>query len=298
MQQWHLLLFRDLAPGFGLHLQMIKLGEYNTLVVLRKMEQGLYLGDDSGESVLLPNRYIPQGTEVGDTITVFVYNDSEDRIVATTLQPKITLNKFACLQVESVTPHGAFLGWGLAKDIFVPFSEQPRKMEAGEHYIVYLYLDAVTNRLVASGKLNKFLKNENTNLKNRAEVDLLIEETTDLGVNVIINDRFKGLIHRTDIFQDLKYGERKKGFIKLIREDKKIDVCLQLSGYENILPNEQKILALLKEQKGFLPLNDYSSPDEIKAVLGMSKKVFKKAVGSLFKQRVIRIEEKGISLVR
>ncbi|HEY4799557.1 MAG TPA: GntR family transcriptional regulator, partial [Bacteroidia bacterium] len=135
-------------------------------------------------------------------------------------------------------------------------------------------------------------------LKNRAEVDLLIEETTDLGVNVIINDRFKGLIHRTDIFQDLKYGERKKGFIKLIREDKKIDVCLQLSGYENILPNEQKILALLKEQKGFLPLNDYSSPDEIKAVLGMSKKVFKKAVGSLFKQRVIRIEEKGISLVR
>ena len=279
-----------------LHLQMINLGEYNTLEVLRHLEQGMYLGDDSDESVLLPNRYIPKGTQIGDTLTVFIYNDSEDRIIATTLHPKVTLNKFACLSVSTVTEHGAFLDWGLAKDIFVPFSEQVKKMQEGENHIVCLYLDEVTNRLAASGKLNKFLKNETFDVKEKDEVDLLIGEKTDIGMNVIINDRYKGILYRNEIFQEVHYGDRKKGFIKKIRDDHKIDVSLQRTGYENVQPSEKKILARLKEGKGFLPLNDYSTPEEITAMLEMSKKVFKKAIGSLFKQRIIRIEKKGIYL--
>ncbi len=273
---------------------MINIGEYNRLLVLRQLEQGMYLGDDSGESVLLPNKYIPEGTKIGDTISVFIYNDSEDRIIATTLQPKVTLHKFAALDVVSVTSQGAFLDMGLAKDIFVPFSEQSNKLEEGESCIVYLYLDKITNRLVASGKINKFLKNENSTLKEKDEVDVLIGERTDIGINVIINDCYKGIIYQNEIFQNLYYGDRKKGYIKKIREDAKIDVSLQKLGYENVQLNEQKILSILKEKDGFLALNDYSSPEEITTVLEMSKKVFKKAIGSLFKQRLIRIEKKGI----
>ena len=273
---------------------MINIGEYNRLLVLRQLEQGMYLGDDSGESVLLPNKYIPEGTKIGDTISVFIYNDSEDRIIATTLQPKVTLHKFAALDVVSVTSQGAFLDMGLAKDIFVPFSEQSNKLEEGESCIVYLYLDKITNRLVASGKINKFLKNENSTLKEKDEVDVLIGERTDIGINVIINDCYKGIIYQNEIFQNLYYGDRKKGYIKKIREDAKIDVSLQKVGYENVQHNEQKILSILKEKDGFLALNDYSSPEEIATVLEMSKKVFKKAIGSLFKQRLIRIEKKGI----
>lgn len=260
------------------------------------MEQGFYLGDDSGESVLLPNRYIPEGVSIGDTLNVFIYNDSEDRIIATTLHPKITLNKFACLKVVLVTDHGAFMDWGLAKDIFVPFREQAKKMEEGDTYIVCLYLDEATNRLAASSKINKFLKNETIEVKEKEEAELLIAEITDIGINVIINDRYKGILYQDEIFQTLNYGERVKGYIKKIREDKKIDVSLQKSGYENVLPNEKKILDKLNQNNGFLKLNDYSSPEEIAAVLEMSKKTFKKAIGSLFKQRIIRIEEKGIYL--
>jgi len=275
---------------------MINLGKFNTLTILRRLEQGFYLGDDSGESVLLPNRYISEGMSIGDTLTVFIYNDSEDRIVATTLHPKITLNKFECLRVTSVTGHGAFMDWGLAKDIFVPFREQAKKMQEGETHIVCLYLDKISNRLAASGKINKFLKNENIKLKEKEEVELLIAEITDIGINVIINDCYKGILYQNEIFRTLDYGERVKGYIKKIREDNKIDVSLQRFGYENVLPNEKKILDKLNQNNGFLKLNDYSSPDDITELLEMSKKTFKKAIGSLFKQRLIRIEEKGIYL--
>ena len=275
---------------------MINLGVYNSLVVLRTAEQGLYLGDDSGESVLLPNKYIPKGAGIGDTLNVFIYNDSEDRIIATTLTPKFTLNKFACLEVVTVTDHGAFLDWGLAKDIFVPFREQAKKLETGQHTIAFLYLDTITNRLAASCKPNKFLNNDSVEVKEKDEVELLIAERTELGINVIINDRYKGIIYRNEIFQTLTYGDRMKGYIKKIREDNKIDVSLEKLGYEKVQGNEEKILEKLKENKGFLNLNDYSTPEEITAVLEMSKKTFKKAIGSLFKQRKIRIEEKGIYL--
>ena len=275
---------------------MINLGEFNTLTIARRMEQGFYLEDNSGDSVLLPNRYIAEDMQIGNVVNVFVYNDSEDRIIATTLHPKITLNKFACLKVVIVTDHGAFMDWGLAKDIFVPFREQVKKMEEGDTYIVCLYLDETTHRLAASSKVNKFLKNENIEVKEKEEVELLIAEITDIGINVIINDRYKGILYQDEIFQTLNYGERVKGYIKKIREDNKIDVSLQKSGYENVLPNEKKILDKLKQSEGFLKLNDYSSPEEITEILEMSKKAFKKAIGSLFKQRIIRIEEKGIYL--
>ncbi|MFH1005752.1 MAG: S1-like domain-containing RNA-binding protein [Bacteroidota bacterium] len=282
---------------------MINLGQFNSLTILRRAEQGFYLGQTkstdfvTNETVLLPNRYIPEDANIGDTLSVFIYNDSEDRIIATTLKPKLTLNKFACLQVVSVTNHGAFLDWGLAKDIFVPFNEQIKKMEEGQKHIVCLYLDKVTNRLAASGKINKFLTNENIELIEKEEVELLIAEKTDIGINVIINDRYKGILYRNEIFQDIKYGERVKGYIKKIRkEDKKIDVSLQKSGYANVISNEKKIIIKLQENKGFLKLNDSSSPEKITFVLEMSKKTFKKAIGSLFKQRIIRIEEEGIYL--
>ena len=267
------------------------------LTMLRRLEQGFYLGNEgSDESVLLPNRYITADMQIGDTVDVFVYNDSEDRIVATTLTPKITLNKFACLDVISISSHGAFLDWGLAKDLFVPFSEQAIEMKEGESYIVYLYLDKLTNRLAASSKSNHFLDKERAPFSEKEEVELLIAHRSDIGINVIINEKYKGILYENEIFQEVNFGERVKGYIKKIREDNNIDVSLQKSGYENIQPNELKILAKLKEAKGFLALNDYSSPDEIVSALAMSKKVFKKAIGSLFKQRLIRIEEKGIYL--
>jgi predicted RNA-binding protein (virulence factor B family) len=185
---------------------------------------------------------------------------------------------------------------GLMKDIFVSFSEQKNKLEAGQYAIVFLYLDKITNRLAASCKLNKFLDNETIEVKEKEEVDLLIAEKTDIGINVIINDRYKGILYQNEIFRNLQYGESVKGYIKKIREDNKIDVSLEKTGYEKVQSHEEKIISKLKENKGFLKLNDYSSPEEIIEVLEMSKKTFKKAIGSLFKQRIIRIEEKGIYL--
>jgi predicted RNA-binding protein (virulence factor B family) len=275
---------------------MIKLGEYNTLVAARRMEQGIYLEDDLNNSVLLPNRYVPKDIQLADELTVFVYNDSEDRIVATTLIPHLTLGKFALLEVVSVTPHGAFLDWGLAKDIFIPFSEQLHKLREGDRAIVTLYLDTVTQRLVASAKLNRFLQNENILLKENQEVDLLIADYTDIGVNVIINNTYKGILYKNEIFKHIQQGDKVKGYIKKIREDQKIDVSLQKQGYENVTSNEEIILAKLKEHNGFLPLNDDSPPEKITATLEMSKKTFKKAIGALFRQRLIRIEENGICL--
>jgi uncharacterized protein len=281
---------------FNLPLHMITLGMYNSLIVLRRAEQGLYLGDDSGESVLLPNKYIPEGAGIGDTLNVFIYNDSEDRVIATTLVPKVILNRFACLEVVNVTNNGAFLDWGLAKDIFVPFTEQSKKLEVGQYPIAFLYLDKITNRLAASCKISKFLNNETIEVKENDEVDLLISERTDIGINVIINDRYKGIIYQNELFRTITYGDRTKGYIKKIRVDNKIDVSLEQFGYGKVQRNEEKILLRLKENKGFLKLNDYSSPAEITGVLEMSKKTFKKAAGSLFKQRLIRIEKDGIYL--
>lgn len=275
---------------------MFNLGVKNTLRILRGTSVGMYLGDDEGNDVLLPKKYIPDDVIVGDDIEVFIYRDSEDRIIATTLEPKVQLNGFAYLQVMAVTGIGAFLDWGLEKDLFVPFKEQNKKLATGDWCAVYVYLDEETDRLVGSCKVNKFFEKENIELEIGQEVDLFVFEETNLGLNAVINNKYKGLIYENEIFQRIKLGSRTKGYIKNIREDKLIDVSLQKQGYANIEPNAEKILEKLKANNGFLDVTDKSDANYIMYQLEMSKKTFKKAVGGLYKQRLIRIEDDGIYL--
>ena len=275
---------------------MFNLGVKNTLRILRGTSVGMYLGDDEGNDVLLPKKYIPDDVIVGDDIEVFIYRDSEDRIIATTLEPKVQLDGFAYLQVMAVTGIGAFLDWGLEKDLFVPFKEQNKKLATGDWCAVYVYLDEETDRLVGSCKVNKFFEKENIQLEIGQEVDLLVFEETNLGLNVVINNKYKGLIYENEIFQRIKLGTHTKGYIKNIREDKLIDVSLQKQGYANIEPNAEKILEKLKANNGFLDVTDKSDANYIMYQLEMSKKTFKKAVGGLYKQRLIRIEDDGIYL--
>ncbi len=276
---------------------MIYIGQKNTLTILRQTDPGLYLGDDEDNVILLPNKYIPEDFKIGDKLSVFVYLDHEERPVATTIEPYINLNEFAYLRCEDVNKYGAFLDWGLEKQLFVPFKEQARPMKVGRWYIVYLYLDDKTNRLVASSKTNKFLNNENLDIKAFDEVSILVTHLTDKGANVIINGKYKGLIYLEDIFEDIRTGDRLTAYIKKIRPDNKIDVVLQAPGYKSIEPNAQFILDELKIAGGFLPLHDKSNPDAIKNELGLSKKSFKKAIGTLYKNKQILIKEDGIELI-
>ena len=276
---------------------MLHLGIKNTLRILRGTTVGMFLGDNEENDVLLPKKYIPEDAIVGDDIEVFIYKDSEDRVIATTLEPKIQLNQFAYLQVKAVTAIGAFLDWGLEKDLFVPFREQNKMMEEGKWYVVFLYLDDETNRLVASCKVNRYFEKENIDLTIGQEVDLLVFEETDMGLNVIIDGKYKGLIYENEIFQRIKIGTRTKGYIKNIREDNRVDVSLQKQGYENIEPNAELILAKLKANNGFLDITDKSDANYVMYQLEMSKKTFKKAVGALYRQRLVRLEEDGIYLI-
>lgn len=277
---------------------MIAIGKYNTLKILRETNIGLYLGDGT-EDVLLPNKYVPLQYEIGQEADVFVYLDHEERKVATTLEPYIYLNEFALLRVNYTNEFGAFMDWGMEKDLFVPFREQARKMEQGKRYLVYLYLDEQSNRLVGSSKTNQFLSNDELTVEEGDEVELLISHITEAGINVIINERHKGLIYQNEVFdENIRTGDRLPGYIKKIRPGNKIDVSLEKPGYEKVEPNAQKILDELKASRGFLRLNDDSSPDDIKTVLQMSKKTFKKAVGALYKDRLIEIKDDGIYLVK
>ena len=276
---------------------MIEIGQYNKMRAARVMPQGWYLINEANREVLLPKKHVPQDLKEGDELEVFIYTDSEDRITATTLKPKATVNQFACLRVVEVSKFGAFLDWGLEKDLLVPFSEQTRKMLKDEWHMVYLYLDARTERVVATAKLNSYLETETIELEVGQEVDVLIGNTTDLGIKVIINAKYAGLIFKNEIFKNIKPGQRTKGFIKHIRPDNKIDVSLQQQGYANVAPNSQRILDKLKQNNGFLPLHDKSDPALIQEHLEMSKKTFKKAVGGLYKEKRIRIESDGIYLV-
>ena len=279
---------------------MLQIGQHNTLTILRDTKVGLFLGNGNEvDDVLLPNKYVPKVFEIGEEITVFIYLDHEERPVATTLVPYIFLNEFALLRVNYTNQIGAFMDWGMEKDILVPFKEQARPMEKGKRYLVYLYLDDKTNRLVASSKTNQFLYNENITVANGDEVDLIISHITDIGINVIINQKHKGLVYNDEVYDDrIRTGDKLIGYIKNVREDGKIDVSLQKLGYQNIEPNAENILDELRASKGFLRLNDNSSPDDIKTVLKMSKKTFKKAVGLLYKEKLIEIKEDGIYLVK
>ena len=231
-------------------------------------------------------------------MTVFVYLDHEERPVATTLEPYILLNEFALLRVNYTNQVGAFMDWGMEKDILVPFKEQARPMEKGKRYLVYLYIDEKTNRLVASSKTNQFLDNENLTVEKGEEVDLIVSHITEIGINVIINEKHKGLLYKDEVYDDaIRTGDRLRGFIKTIRPDNKIDVALQQQGYVGIEPNADKILDELRANRGFLRLNDNSHPEDIKTVLKMSKKTFKKAIGALYKDKLIEIKDDGIYLV-
>lgn len=275
----------------------MEIGHYNTLTIARETKIGLFLTDGTTD-VLLPLKYVPESYAVGDEIVVFVYLDHEERPVATTLEPYILLDEFGLLRVNYVNQFGAFLDWGLEKDIFVPFKEQARPMEKGKRYLVYAYMDEKTNRIVASSKTNQFLNNENLTIAVGDEVDLIISHITEVGINVIINDQHKGLLYKDEVYDDIKPGDRLIGYIKNIRPDHKIDVTLQKFGYSKVEPNAEKILKELRAGRGFLRLNDNSHPEDIKTVLKMSKKTFKKAIGSLYKDKLIEIKDDGIYLVK
>ncbi len=276
---------------------MIKLGEYNKLTILRDTDPGLYLGDDEENVVLLPHKYKPDDFEIDDEIEVYVYLDNEERPIATTLDPFVTLNSFSYLYCSDVTDYGAFMDWGLEKQLFVPFKEQARPMKVGNWYIIYMYLDDLTNRLVGSSKTNRFVDNDTLTVEAFEEVNILVTHLTEKGANVIINGIHKGLIYIDDIFEDIRTGDRMKAYIKKIREDNKIDVVLQTPGYRSIEPNANFILEELTAAGGFLPLHDKSDPDAIKNELGMSKKSFKKAIGTLYRDKQIILKDGGIELV-
>ena len=276
---------------------MINIGEYNTLTILREKEPGLFLSDEEGDEVLLPNRYVPKEFKIWDKLEVFVYLDNDERLVAVTDRPYITKGDFALLRCNDVTSHGAFLDWGMVKELFCPFKEQAFKMKKGGWYLVHCYLDEETNRLVASSKTNHFLDNKELTVSQFEEVDLIVSHPSEIGMNVIVNKKHLGLIFNDDIFKDLSVGDRLKGIVKKIRPDNKLDIALGQIGYRNIEPNAEAILNELEDNSGFLNLTDKSSPEDIKEALQMSKKSFKKAVGTLYKQRLITIEDDGIRLV-
>ena len=274
---------------------MIKIGQLNKLMVIKEVSFGIYLdGEDFGE-ILLPNKVVPQGTKVNDILEVFIYFDSEDKIIATTLTPRAKLGCCAFLKVIDVNRVGAFLDWGLDKDLLVPIPEQHRPMVCDQSYIVYLKLDN-KGRIIASSKLDYFLDKSPAPFKRGDDVRLLISETTDLGTKVIINDSHWGLVHSGDIFQTLSYGKRIRGYIKTIREDGKIDVVLKKMGQDSILDLASRILIELQKKGGFLPLHDKSSSLDISRAFGESKKSFKSAIGQLYKRGEIIIESDGIRL--
>lgn len=276
----------------------MEVGKYNTLQILRGTSVGMYLGDEDGNDVLLPHKYIPENAQIGESIEVFIYRDSEDRLIATTLKPLILLNQFAILEVVAATQFGAFLDWGLEKDLFVPFKEQNHKLQKGQYVPVYLYLDEQTDRVVASAKVHKYFKNlDGVDLDEGQEVDLLVFEKTELGHNVVVNNLYKGLVYENETFRRLAWGDTTKGYVKLIRDEGKIDISLQPLGFLKTLePNQKAILDKLQQSGGTLNLSDNSDPIEIQEVLEMSKKAFKKAIGVLYKDKKILIKSDSIVL--
>lgn len=272
------------------------LGQQHTLPVTKELDFGFYL--DTGElgEVLLPRRYAPPGLRVGDELRVFLYLDSEDRPIATTETPKAEVGQFACLECVSTSKVGAFLDWGLSKDVLVPFPEQHRRMQPGQSYIVHLYVDRVHHRITASSRIDRFLaENPQAGFRAGQQVGLLVADRTDMGVKAIVDHRQWGLIHRSDIHKRLHYGQRLEGFIKQVREDGRLDLSLE-GKTERHDQTVQKVLAALARHDGFLPLHDRSAPDAIQAELGMSKAAFKKAIGSLYRAGQVTLEKDGTRL--
>ncbi|MBS1637435.1 MAG: GntR family transcriptional regulator [Bacteroidetes bacterium] len=277
---------------------MIHIGKTNNLTIIRDTPVGMYLGENEAQVVLLPKKYIKPEFKVGDQVDVFIYKDSEDRLVATTLEPYAEVNQFAHLNVSEVSRVGAFLDWGLEKDLFVPFKEQKKRMEEGSSYVVFVYLDEVTQRVVASSKINKFISNEVLTVEVGQEVDLLVYDRSPMGYNCIINGDHKGLLYNNEIYSNIQVGDQLTGYIKTIRENNLIDLSLQKLGFKNVLSSTDIILDYLHRHEGFVALSDKSSPEEILKVFSMSKATFKKSIGVLYRQRKVRIGDDGVHLLK
>lgn len=275
---------------------MVEIGKYNTLTVVKVVDFGVYLDGGEWGEILMPKEYVPANCFPDDEVNVFVYFDSEDRIVATTEVPAIQVGEFAYLRVVAVSQVGAFLDWGLRKDLLVPFREQRDPMVEGKYYLVYAYEDKASHRIAASTKIDKYLDQVFPEYEPKQEVDLLIARKTDLGYAVIINNEHWGLVYDNEIFQPLKIGQRTKGYIKAIREDEKLDVSLQAPGYAKIEGLAGVVLEKLKDYNGVLDLSDKSEPEEIYRVFGCSKKNYKKVLGTLLKQGFIEISDKEVRL--
>ena len=276
---------------------MVEIGKYNTLKIVKDLDFGVYLDGGDDLEILLPARYVPRNVKPGDEVEVFIYHDNEGRIIATTAKPLAVVGEFQWMECKSVNDMGAFLEWGLMKDLLVPFREQKMPMREGKWYLVYVHLDHVTKRIVASARVDKFLDNVPPVYEFNQEVDLLVADETEIGYKVIINNLHWGLVYHNEIYRRLERGEHLKGYIKEVREDEKIDVSLTRLGYEKVEGIAGIILDALKVQKGFLAVHDKSPADEIYSLFGCSKKSFKQAVGALYKKKLISIEPTGIRLI-
>ena len=277
---------------------MIELGKKHKLNVIRQTNDGLILVDDQKEEILLPTNECPSNLKIGDSLNVFIYRDQNEKKIATTVIPKITLHEFALLQVASITKVGAFLDWGLEKNLLIPFSEQQQELKEGRWYIVYLDIDETTDRLFASTYIERQLQNIHITVKEGEKVDLLVYQKTDLGYSVIVNNEHKGLVFENEIFTTINIGDVLKGYVKKIREDNKLDISLQPIGYKKFIDvNSSNIYQTLIDNNGYLTVTDKSSPEEIKSLFGLSKKAFKKSIGALYKQKKIVIEKDGIRIL-
>lgn len=276
----------------------IKLGQFNQLEVVKEVDFGVYLdGEEAGE-ILLPTRYVPEDCNPGDFVNVFLYLDNEERLIATTLTPFVKVGEFAYLEVSWINQYGAFLNWGLMKDLFVPFSEQKMKMQVGKKYIIHAHIDDESYRIVASAKIERYLSKEEPAYEPGAEVDILIWQKTDLGFKVIIENQFSGLIYDSEIFRSLHTGDRLTAYIKQVRSDGKIDLVLDKPGMEKIGDFSSELLKYITDNGGFIPFTDKSDATLIYDTFGVSKKTFKKAVGDLYKKHLILIRENGLQLVK
>lgn len=278
-------------------MQEIRLGKRNNLAVMRKVDFGVYL--DAGEigEVLLPQRYVPENCEEGDVLNVFLYLDSEERLVATTEYPLVEVGEFAYLEVKWTNEYGAFLDWGLMKDLFCPFREQKMRMVNGNKYIVYAYIDPITYRITASAKVDKFLTSAMPPYKHGDCVDILIQQKTDLGFKAIVENKYSGLIYSNEIFQNLHTGDRPRAYVKQVREDGKIDLALQTTGRVHVNDFSEVLLEhLIASPNGFLPFHDKSPAEDIYEEFGVSKKTFKRASGTLYSKHYITISDDGLTL--
>ncbi len=276
---------------------MVAIGRMNTLEVVKEVDFGVYLnGEDLGE-VLLPKRYVPEGTKVEDMIEVFIYLDSEDRYIATTEKPLAQVDEFACLEVVAVNKMGAFLDWGLMKDLFVPFKEQHERMEVGKKYVVFVMVDPDTDRILASSKLSFFLNNLPAGFEEGEEVRIQIFDETEIGFRAVVQDAYLGMLFKNETFRKLEIGDKLTAYVKKVREDDKLDLSLEKPGYKKIDGIAKELLNYIEGQGGKIALTDKSPAEEIYKALQMSKKNFKKAVGSLYKSKLILLEEDGIKKV-